>query len=424
MSAPVADSLAKVVGVGAPIAFTAYDGSKAGPPDAEVTLHVINPDALRRAVTAPAELGLARAYVAGDLQVEGDPYTLLTMLARDNVGDLSLTEKAHLLKDLGLRVLRPLAPPAQENRSRLVRLGQRHGKRRDAEAISHHYDVSNRFYEIVLGPSMAYTCAVYPELDSSLEDAQREKVDLICRKLGLRPGMRLLDVGCGWGLMVRHAVREYGVTALGVTLSADQAAWASAAIEREGLAGKAEVRFSDYRDIAETGFDAISSIGLTEHIGHSQIPAYSRALFAKLAPGGRLLNHCITRPGSHVPGIKRNGFISRYVFPDGELPTPGNVVTQLSDAGFEVRHLEDLREHYAMTLRDWSRNLEAGWDEAVSEVGLATTRVWALYMAGSRMAFDKNRIQLHQVLAVKPDEGRSGMPLRPDWGSVSIQLPG
>jgi cyclopropane-fatty-acyl-phospholipid synthase len=228
--------------------------------------------------------------------------------------------------------------------------------------------------------------------------------------------MRLLDVGCGWGGMVMHAAREYGVKALGVTLSAQQAAWAQAAIEREGLSKLAEVRHLDYRDVPETGFDAVSSIGLTEHIGKRNLPAYFSFLYRKLNVGGRLLNHCITRPNNTEPPIRKEGFINRYVFPDGELEGPGYLISLMHDTGFEVRHEENLREHYAKTLAAWGANLDAHWAEAVREVGQGTARVWRLYMAGSRLGFDRNHIELHQVLSVRlAADGRSGMPLRPDW---------
>ena len=279
--------------------------------------------------------------------------------------------------------------------------GRLHSKDRDASAISHHYDVSNRFYEWVLGPSMAYTCACYPREDASLEEAQAYKFDLVARKIGLREGMRLLDVGCGWGGMVMHAAREYGVKALGVTLSAQQASWAQQAIAEAGLSGLAEVRHLDYRDVPETGFDAVSSIGLTEHIGKDNLPGYFAFLYGKLKPGGRLLNHCITRPDGAEPTRRRGGFINRYVFPDGELEGPGYLISRMHDTGFEVRHEENLREHYAKTLAAWCANLDAHYDEAVADVGPGTARVWRLYMAGSRLGFERNQIQLHQVLCVR-----------------------
>jgi cyclopropane-fatty-acyl-phospholipid synthase len=276
--------------------------------------------------------------------------------------------------------------------------------------------VSNQFYEWVLGPSMAYTCACYPAPDSTLEEAQEYKFDLVARKLGLHSGMRLLDVGCGWGGMVMHAAREYGVRALGVVLSEQQAAWGRQAIDKAGLSGLAEIRHLDYRDVPESEFDAVSSIGLTEHIGKRQLPGYFAFLNSKLRPGGRLLNHCITRPDNSEPAIRKGGFINRYVFPDGELEGPGYLISLMNDQGFEVRHEENLREHYAMTLAAWCANLDAHWKEAVAEVGQGTARVWRLYMAGSRLGFDRNHIQLHQVLGVKlTDDGHAGLPLRPDW---------
>jgi cyclopropane-fatty-acyl-phospholipid synthase len=263
---------------------------------------------------------------------------------------------------------------------------------------------------------MAYTCACYPTEDATLEQAQATKFDLVARKLALKPGMRLLDVGCGWGGMVMHAAREYGVKALGVTLSAEQASWAQQAIKERGLSDLAEVRHLDYREVPETGFDAVSSIGLSEHIGKDQLPGYFRFLHGKLVPQGRLLNHCITRPDNAGPARVTRGFIYRYVFPDGELEGPGFLMSLMHDNGFEVRHAENLREHYARTLAAWCANLDEHWDEAVAEVGEGTARVWRLYMAGSRLGFDRNQIELHQMLGVKLGEGgTSGMPLRPDW---------
>src|SRR3954452_23220884 len=217
--------------------------------------------------------------------------------------------------------------------------------------------------------------------------------------------------------MVRHAVRDYGVTAIGVTLSKDQASWAQAAIEQDGLSGRAIVRHQDYRRVAETGFDAVSSIGLTEHIGVKNYPAYFRFLRSRLVPGGRLLNHSITRHDNLHPGIKRRGFIDRYVFPDGELTGVGAIITAMQDEGLEVQHEENLRRHYARTLAAWCANLVQGWDEAVAEAGLATAKVWGLYMAGSRLAFERQQIELHQVLATRTDEGGDPhLPMRPDWG--------
>ncbi|MFJ6671972.1 class I SAM-dependent methyltransferase [Actinosynnema sp. NPDC091369] len=407
----LAEVFQRAVGGGASVRFSAYDGSHAGPADAGVSIEVRTPEALSYLASAPGELGLARAYVTGHLEIIGDVYGALKQLSEISLREVPWGERLELLATLGrTRLGTKIEVPAQERRLR----GLRHSKARDREAIAHHYDVSNTFYEWVLGPSMAYTCAVYPTAESTLEQAQFAKHDLVARKLGLKPGMRLLDVGCGWGGMVMHAAREYGVKALGVTLSRNQAEWAQKAIVEAGLSDLAEVRYLDYRDVRETGFDAVSSIGLTEHIGKAKLPAYFRSLYGKLKPGGRMLNHCITRPDNKQPA-RTGGFINRYVFPDGELVGPGHLVSLMHDTGFEVRHEENLREHYAMTLAAWCDNLEKHWDDAVTEVGLGRARVWRLYLAASRLGFERNNIQLHQVLGVKLDGTTSHMPLRPEW---------
>jgi cyclopropane-fatty-acyl-phospholipid synthase len=416
-STPVGEVFERLLGPRATVSITAYDGSGSGPADAPVAIEVRSPLALDYLMSSPGDLGLARAYVAGALEVHGDLYTALHALS-SQVDQLTPADRVWLLRKLGPAHLRRVEPPAEELPSRFRRglSGLRHSKERDSSAISSHYDVSNRFYELVLGPSMAYTCAVFPEDGATLEQAQENKFDLVCRKLGLKPGMRLLDVGCGWGGMVAHAVRHYGVEALGVTLSREQAQWAQKNIVALGLADRAEIRHLDYRDVTESGFDAISSIGLTEHIGARNVPGYFRFLAGKLKPHGRLLNHCITNPDTSVAHRSR-GFIDRYIFPDGELEAPGELVTAMHDSGLEVRHSENLREHYARTLAGWCANLDEHWDEAVGEAGAGRSRVWALYLAACRLAFERREIELHQILGVRTDnEGGMGMPLRPDWG--------
>jgi cyclopropane-fatty-acyl-phospholipid synthase len=418
-----AELVARIVGQDLPIAVESYDGGRIGPADAPATLVVRSPDALRRILTAPGELGLGRAYVSGDLDVEGDIYAALASLRerlpRVRLAPVHLVEIARLL---GLDGLRPLPPPPEEARLH----GRRHSKGRDAQAIAHHYDVSNRFYELVVGPSMTYSCAVWPRPDASLEEAQAAKYELICRKLDLRDGMRLLDVGCGWGGMAMHAARNHGVSVVGVTLSRRQVEWAQKAVADAGLADRVEIRLQDYRDVREGPFDAISSIGMFEHVGLRNLGLYFGRLYSLLRPGGRLLNHGISRPprsGARTragvpitpPRFARRSFIDRYVFPDGELHEVGAVVSTMQAAGFEVRHLEGLREHYALTLRAWVANLEANWDEAVAEVGAARARVWRLYMAASALNFESGRTQVHQVLAVRADRGRSGFPLHQNF---------
>ncbi|ACY19762.1 Cyclopropane-fatty-acyl-phospholipid synthase [Gordonia bronchialis DSM 43247] len=418
----LAEIFESLMGGNLKIRITAYDGSAAGPPDAKYGLNLKTPRGTTYLVTAPGDLGLARAYIAGDLELVGahpaDPYEALRALA----GDLEFTRPsaltlAQVARSLGIEHFKPIAPPPQEAVPRWRRFaeGFRHSKSRDAEVIHHHYDVSNTFYEWVLGPSMTYTCAVYPDRDASLETAQDNKYRLVFDKLRLKPGDRLLDIGCGWGGMVRYAARR-GVKVIGATLSAEQAEWAQKAIADEGLGDLAEVRHSDYRDVPEGDFDAVSSIGLTEHIGVSNYPAYFGFMRDKLRDGGMLLNHCITRPDNSSRS-RAGSFIDRYVFPDGELTGSGKIISKLQDiGGMEVVHEENFREHYAMTLRDWNRNLVEHWDEAVEEVGEGTARLWGLYMAGCRIGFDRNIIQLHHVLATKLDkQGRSNLPLRPWW---------
>lgn len=419
----ISEALSRLMKDGLPFRFEAFDGSSAGPIDSSVGLRLMNERGLSYLMTAPGDLGFARAYVAGDLEVEGvhpgDPYEAMKLLMSQLRFKVpSATEVVQIMRSVGLQNVKIPPPPAEEHLPKWRRAleGLRGSKSRDVQAVQHHYDVSNRFYELVLGPSMTYTCAVYPAQDASLEDAQAHKYDLICRKLDLKPGDRLLDLGCGWGGMVRHAAKNYGVHALGVTLSEEQAAWAQEAIERQGLTGRAEVRYSDYREVTESGFDAVSSIGMTEHLGVRSYGDYFGFVRDRLRDGGRMLNHCITRPHN---GVTTTGaFIDRYVFPDGELTGVGRISMAMQDAGLEVRHVENLREHYALTLKAWNENLVTHWDEVLGEVTLGRAKVWGLYMAGSRLAFDRNEIELHHVLGVKvgPD-GDAQFPLRPTWGS-------
>jgi cyclopropane-fatty-acyl-phospholipid synthase len=412
----------QLLGAPLPVRIRAWDGSQAGPPGAP-TLVVRNRRALRRLLWKPGELGLARAWVAGDLDIEGDLYTTLDLLAGliwERGEDARTLAQAlrdpevraavrGLVKLAGLPL--PPAPPPEEARSPRRHL---HTKHTDRRAISHHYDVGNDFYEIVLGPSMVYSCAYWPTPDSTLEQAQHDKLELVCRKLGLRPGGRLLDVGCGWGSMAVHAAREHGVRVVGVTLSQEQAAYARKRVADEGLTDMVEIRVQDYRDVQDGPYDAISSIGMAEHVGAEQYLRYAADLYDLLKPGGRLLNHQIARrPQRDETTYNVDAFIDSYVFPDGELQPIGATVTQLERAGFEVRDVEALREHYALTLRGWVSRLEDDWQRAVQLAGPGRARVWRLYMAASALAFERNRIGVNQVLAVRASEsGASDLPLR------------
>ncbi|MYS89731.1 MULTISPECIES: SAM-dependent methyltransferase [Streptomyces] len=413
---------AQLLGAPLPVRIRAWDGSQAGPPGAP-TLVVRNRRALRRLLWKPGELGLARAWVAGDLDIDGDLYTTLDLLAGHIwERDEDARTLAQALRDPEVRAAvrglvklagtpLPPAPPREEARSPRRHL---HTKRSDRRAISHHYDVGNDFYEIVLGPSMVYSCAYWPSPDSTLEQAQHDKLELVCRKLGLKPGQRLLDVGCGWGSMAIHAAREHGVSVVGVTLSQEQAAYARKRVADEGLTDKVEIRVQDYRDVRDGPYDAISSIGMAEHVGAERYLEYATGLHELLKPGGRLLNHQIARrPQRDETAYSVDAFIDSYVFPDGELQPVGATVAMLERAGFEVRDVESIREHYALTLRQWVARLEAGWQRAVQLASPGRARVWRLYMAASALAFERNRIGVNQVLAVRTSEsGASGMPLR------------
>ncbi|NKY50095.1 class I SAM-dependent methyltransferase [Nocardia vermiculata] len=405
----------------APVRLSAYDGSATGSDESKFSLEIRNPRGISYIAGAPGDLGMARAYVSGDMAAEGihpgDPYDILKAMGEMKFRRPSALELVTIARSLGWEALRPVPPPPQETLPRWRRIaleGLRHSKARDAEVIHHHYDVSNRFYELVLGPSMTYTCACYEDESQTLEQAQENKYRLVFEKLNLKAGDRLLDIGCGWGGMVRYAAHR-GVRVIGATLSKEQAEWAQAKIAEEGLTDLAEVRHSDYRDIPESGFDAVSSIGLTEHIGVQNYPSYFGFMKSKLRDGGLFLNHCITRP-ANSRATKAGHFIDRYVFPDGELIGSGRIITDIQNVGLEVLHEENLRPHYALTLHEWCKNLVENWDACVEEAGEGTAKVWGLYMAGSRLGFERNVVQLHQVLGMKLGAEQTwDVPLRPWW---------
>ncbi len=426
-SGSVAETLAPLLrvllGPVPPVRIEFWDGSviesegPPGGPGSPGTLRVNSPDAIRRVLWMPNQLGLGRAYVAGDVDAEGDFIAMVEALRDVTSEDLRFRRKAVVDAIAAARragvIGRPLPPPPQEARLK----GRRHSLRRDSRAISHHYDVGNDFYRIVLGESMTYSCARFVDDDTSLDDAQAAKHDLVARKLGLdqREGMRLLDVGCGWGSMVIHAAARYGAEAVGITISREQAEFARKRVGEAGVGDKVEIRLQDYRQLGDEKFDAISSIGMAEHVGAKRIDDYFAILHKALVPTGRLLNHAISSVGGSKLG--RHSFVGRYVFPDGELIDVGRMVLAMERAGFEVRDVESLREHYAKTLRAWVANIEANWDAAVAASDVAHARIWRLYMAGSAVGFTDGGINIHQILGVVPTAlGGSAVPLtRATW---------
>ena len=416
----LAAALSTVLGTAeSPWRLRGWDGSEAGPPGAPV-VSVRSPTAVRRLVWAPGELGLARAYIAGDIDIEGDVYATLDaalapvgrLTTRGEFSRPSARQWIELVRSataLGA-VGRPPAPPPEEFRR--PRRGRRHSPARDAAAVTHHYDVSNEFYALVLGPTLVYSCAVWTDEGTGLDAAQQAKLDLVCRKLGLRPGMRLLDVGCGWGTLALHAARRYGTDVVGITLSEEQAGLARQRVAEAGLDARITIRVQDYRAVADGPFDAVSSIGMAEHVGLAGMPAYVAALHDLLVPGGRLLHHAIAWAG----GETRWGddtFIARYVFPDGELISLADTLRALEER-FEILDVEALRRHYALTLRAWVDGLEKHWDRAVALTSEGRARVWRLYMAAAALSFEAGKLGVNQVLARK--DGGAPPPLRRiDW---------
>ncbi len=423
MPRPVAALIRSAFAPDAPIQVTAR-GRTAGPPDAIARIVIRDEAAIGYLVRAPGELGFARAYVSGALDVEGDLYGFLRARATGEEVHLGWRSLLAVVAQAGRGPWRNPPPPPPEE----VDLGGRRGRHnvaRDARAIRYHYDVGNDFYKLLLGPTMVYSCAVFSNAADSLETAQANKLELICRKLGLDAGMRLLDVGCGWGALVRHAALHHGVDAVGITVSPEQAAYASARVQADGLADRVEIRLCDYRQLRDESFNAISSVGMSEHVGRSQLDGYFQLLKDRLVPQGRLLNHQIgigpeksRRRGTRTAPMARDGFVQRYVFPDGELHDVGELIAVAQSTDLEVRHVESLREHYALTTRRWVDNLEANWHDAVRLGGEGRARVWRLYLAGASVNFELGPAQIHQVLAVNtPTTGRargcSDMPLRP-----------
>ncbi|NOJ59970.1 cyclopropane-fatty-acyl-phospholipid synthase family protein [Arthrobacter sp. 260] len=409
VAARLAEALAIVLGTEEiPLRLKAWDGSEAGPAGAPV-IEFRSRRALRRMLWSPGMLGLSRAYVAGDIDAPGDLYESFTALSAvgkfadlEPFSPLTLRERRKLLGTairLGAIGRNPTPPPEEIT---IDKVGRKHSKKRDAVAISHHYDVGNDFYALVLGPSMVYSCAVWDSPDTGLDAAQTAKIDLVCRKLGLQPGMRVLDVGCGWGSFALHAAKRYAADVVGVTLSTEQAERARKRVAEAGLTGQVEIRVQDYRDVDDGPFDAISSIGMSEHVGREQIGGYASHLYDLLRPGGRLLNHAISWNAGDTMRPDPDSFIPRYVFPDGEMLSLTVMLGALESAKFEVLDVEALRRHYALTLRAWVQNLEDHWEEAVRLTTEGRARVWRLYMATSALGFENGLTGVNQVLVQRP----------------------
>lgn len=428
----VRDILSELFGPSAQRSFAVrlWDGSVERPASGrtpEFTLVLKRPGALRRMLLPPSELAVGEAYMRDDFDIEGD------MEAAAGLAD-SLTGHGYSPASLARLVSKLLSLPT-DNLPAQVRTspgrtmprlpGLPHSRRRDATAVRSHYDVGNDFYALWLDSRMVYSCAYFEGGAETLDMAQTAKLEHICRKLRLKPGERLLDIGCGWGGLAQYAAEHYGVEVVGITLSEPQAEWARSRIKEAGLEKRCRIEVRDYRELAGTTFDKIVSVGMFEHVGRARLPLYFRQAYRLLKPGGLFLNHGIVTLTSFEPAeplgrvIERmwrpGEFIWRYVFPDGELVTPGEVIALAEAARFETRDVESLREHYAHTLRHWVWRLEANHKEAVALVGEQTYRVWRLYMAACARAFATGRIGIIQALFTKPDrEGSCELPLNRD----------
>jgi cyclopropane-fatty-acyl-phospholipid synthase len=421
--APLVEAVEPRISGPLPAAVRFWDGSELGPGErgsASDTIVIGNRRGLTYAVMRPDQLGIGRGWVSGDIDLEGDLYRVMAAGAKLYGFDFTVREKLEALRiaaRLGAIRIPPPEPPSVE-----ARVGGRlHSLRRDREAIQHHYDVSNDFYRMILGPTMVYSCAYFDAPGDSLEDAQIRKLDVICRKLRLQPGDRMLDIGCGWGSLMIHAAANYGVRVVGVTLSEEQAAFARRRVVEAGLSDQCEVRIQDYREVADGPYDKIVSVGMFEHVGSSQLELYMKTVTDLGTPGGLALHHGICRV--HEEDESPNTFIQRYVFPDGELHKVATVIAAAEKAGQEIRDLESMREHYALTLRHWVANLAENRDAAVAEVGVERERVWRLYMTASALAFERGDVSIHQLLVAIPG-GQHPLELaRPRFVADEVESP-
>ena len=375
---------------------------------AQFTLVLNSAGSLKRMLRPPLDISLGECYAFGDYDVEGDYYAFIARLGVFGHMKLPLSLK---LKYLAL----PSDTAKTSNNLAAQLPSGEHSKRRDMAAIQYHYDLSNEFYQLWLDEQMLYSCAYYQTHDQSLEKAQWHKLDHICRKLRLKPGQKMLDIGCGWGALVMHAAEHYGVQAYGITLSNNQAALATERVKKRGLEGKVRIEVRDYRDVEDNQFDAVSSIGMAEHVGTALLPTYFQKMYDVLKMGGTCLNHAISLQPQHIPPA-RPTFIKKYIFPDSEMQPIGDTLNVAERVGFEVRDVESLREHYAMTLREWQRRLEANQGKAKSFVGEERYRMWQMYLAASAWFFESGRRTIYQSLLFKGKDEASGLPLtRKDW---------
>ncbi|MDJ0925714.1 MAG: cyclopropane-fatty-acyl-phospholipid synthase family protein [Acidimicrobiia bacterium] len=373
-----------------------WTGEEWGPAGAAATISLRHPGALRSMLLPPNDLSAGEAYVFEDVDFEGDIFSLLDFGAR--LGD---AKKSALAKGRLLWLLRQLPDEAKRDDSARPRItGVLHSLKRDKAAVTHHYDTGNEFFAQFLDPAMVYSCAHFLSPTESLEEAQRRKLDLVCRKLRLVPEMRLLDIGCGWGSLVIHAAREYGVKATGITLSGEQATEARRRAEEAGVGSRVEILQRDYREI-DGEFDAVASVGMVEHVGRKELTNYFTELRKVLAPGGQILNHGIVTRDRHIRR-RTPTFVNTYVFPDGELVPVDTMVGSAEEAGLEMRDTESLRASYALTLRHWVSNLERNREAAIAVAGETIYRIWRLYMAGSAVAFERAAISVYQVLLSDP----------------------
>ena len=412
----LAEAVRPFIGGELPVRLTAWDGSSAGPEDAP-HVELRSKDALRRMVWHPGELGAAQAYVTGELEVHGDLGEALTHvfaqaqergLKRIRRSPGALVSAIRVAADLGV-LGRPPAPPASQARMR----GRLHTTLRDRRAIAHHYDLSNEFYELLLDPSMAYSCGYWRSTDPAygVADAQRDKLDLVCRKLGLEPGMTMLDVGCGWGSLSLHAAERFGARVTGVTIAAEQKRLIDARIAERGLADRVEIRLQDYREIPERDhFDAIGSLEMGEHVGESNYPTYAEVLRRSVKPGGRVLVQQMSRERGRWPG--GGPFIESFIAPDMHMRPVGETSAFLERGGLEVRDVHGLREHYVWTVQAWLDTFEANLPQLVDLVGEEVTRVWRFYLAGGMLAFRDGRMGVDQVLCVRPGAAHTLPPVR------------